>query len=522
MEEKKKRKRIIRTSIIIIAILVLAMIVMLNIRYEVTISRYEEHTEIQNRGILKLLLSAAISIGLVLGIEKMNQYNFSKKIKIVAMVIAISLYVLFQIVWIQHCNLKAGADSEMIYGGALRIFQNRGVSDRMLEYFSYYKQNIGLTVLFEGIMQLLQNGNLNLFRYLNVIANIGIVFGLYAIYKIITENEEKKNGLLFFTLILGFLPISLLSTWVYGDFIGLALGIWSIVFMMKYVKNKKIQNFIFSSIAMSLAIMTRSNSLIFIIAMAIYLLFTIREEKTSKEKTIRLVCIGVFIIISLLPNKLLENYISNQYGLNDRKEKSTMLYLYMGMSEGKLANGWYNDEVAILNEKRMKADKEDQTIENEIKEKLKERVKYLLQNPSYTIEFYKGKILSMWAEPTMASEIYNTQRGKDPSENKMFVAIMEGNHFEILKVSQKIIDGMIYVGTFIYVILKRKDMSHETLLLILVFLGGFSFHMLWEAKSRYIIPYVVILIPVAVKGITEAMEWLKNKTKKKMIQGTEK
>ena len=33
--------------------------------------------------------------------------------------------------------------------------------------------------------------------------------------------------------------------------------------------------------------------------------------------------------------------------------------------------------------------------------------------------------------------------------------------------------------------------------LVTIFIGGFAFHILWEAKSRYIIPYIVILIPLA-------------------------
>ena len=37
----------------------------------------------------------------------------------------------------------------------------------------------------------------------------------------------------------------------------------------------------------------------------------------------------------------------------------------------------------------------------------------------------------------------------------------------------------------------------EKLYLAIIFLGGFTFHILWEAKSRYIIPYVIILFPLA-------------------------
>lgn len=40
-------------------------------------------------------------------------------------------------------------------------------------------------------------------------------------------------------------------------------------------------------------------------------------------------------------------------------------------------------------------------------------------------------------------------------------------------------------------------MSLELLFLVTIFIGGFAFHILWEAKSRYILPYIIALIPVA-------------------------
>lgn len=474
--------------------------------------------------VLKLLISIVISIGIIVFTYWINNINIHKNIKKVINIIAIVGYAGFQVVWIQKSLLKPGADSGMIYGTAKLLFNNQDImKEHILSYFAYYKQNIGLVVIYEKLMKLFQTDNLNLFRYLNVVCNVFMVLGLNWIYKMLENGKKEKNGLLFYILILGFLPISLLSTWVYGDFIGLSLSIWSIAFIMKYQQNKKIQYFIFSSICMAIAIMARSNSNIFIIAIAMYLLFTISQEKTSKEKIIKLLIMCLFILISIMPNKILTNYVSNKYQLNNRKEKSFITYLYMGVSEGKMANGWYNDEINDINNEMKKHPKDDKTIENQTKEKLKERVKYLLRNPGYCINFYKYKVLSMWAEPTMASEVYNSQRDVDMSGNKLLVKLFEEKNFEILRLSQKIINYIIFVGALICVILKRKKMSNEMLLLVLVFLGGFSFHILWEAKSRYIIPYVVILIPVAISGITELSEKLKTKEKKiKMLKEGEK
>ena len=64
----------------------------------------------------------------------------------------------------------------------------------------------------------------------------------------------------------------------------------------------------------------------------------------------------------------------------------------------------------------------------------------------------------------------------------------------------------------------RKNLSLDVLFLITIFIGGFAFHVLWEAKSRYIIPYILVLIPVASiyinsLGIKEKIMKIYNKKK---------
>ena len=56
---------------------------------------------------------------------------------------------------------------------------------------------------------------------------------------------------------------------------------------------------------------------------------------------------------------------------------------------------------------------------------------------------------------------------------------------------------IVFGNILIFLIINRKDISNEAMLLLLCFIGGFLFHILWEGKSRYVIPYIVILIPLA-------------------------
>ena len=48
---------------------------------------------------------------------------------------------------------------------------------------------------------------------------------------------------------------------------------------------------------------------------------------------------------------------------------------------------------------------------------------------------------------------------------------------------------------------KREPLENEILLIVI--LGGILFHMLWEAKSRYVLPYFVMMLPMAAAGLAE-------------------
>lgn len=56
------------------------------------------------------------------------------------------------------------------------------------------------------------------------------------------------------------------------------------------------------------------------------------------------------------------------------------------------------------------------------------------------------------------------------------------------------------------------------MLLVVIFIGGVLFHTIWEMKTRYTLPYAVILMPVSAIGL----QWAINKISKgKKINKTE-
>ena len=262
---------------------------------------------------------------------------------------------------------------------------------------------------------------------------------------------------------------------------------------MKYTRTKKIRYAIYSSISSAFAYMLRMNILIFILAIIIYLLLDlISKKKDIKENIIKALVIIGFVMISILPASLTKTYFCNKYGLDKSKNFPTTGYLYMGMSEADSSPGWFN--MTIGNISYLDIDNANDIYI----EKIKERLEYFKNNPFYAIDFYTKKTNSMWAETTFAGVRYNISSSYAVGDNITYE--FDENFIKInsyVQIYQKALILVIFICSIIVIIQNRKNISNELILLLTIFIGGFLFHTLWEAKSRYIIPYIIALIPLA-------------------------
>ena len=228
----------------------------------------------------------------------------------------------------------------------------------------------------------------------------------------------------------------------------------------------------------------RMNSLIFIIATVIYLLLSLFKEikaNSWKKNLLNIAIIGMYIVVSILPSSLVKNYYLDKYAMDKSKAYPNISYFLMAMEEGPRANGWYNEGIG---EPALK-DPENKKVE--YVGKIKERLNYFSKHIGYTFDFYTKKLASMWTENTYSAVRNNTRQDNDPIENMI----------KPLTFYQKVLLILTCLCSLIVLLQNRKDLSLDVLFLITIFIGGFAFHILWEAKSRYIIPYIVALIPVA-------------------------
>lgn len=200
-----------------------------------------------------------------------------------------------------------------------------------------------------------------------------------------------------------------------------------------------------------------------------------------ERKDIKYCCDRGYLVVCLVPSSLVKSYFLEKYHLDKDKAFSSSNYLLMAMVGSRRSNGWYNEEIGEYTLKNPEAAKEEHKVQ------LKERMNYFLHNPGQAIGFYVVKLASTWTENTYSAVRNNMKEYEDPLQ-------------EIAKpvtFYQKALLMVICICSFVVLIQNRKNLSLEVLFLITVFVGGFTFHILWETKSRYIIPYVIVLMPVA-------------------------
>lgn len=506
-------KNFIKSSIIFLALGAIIGILAINVIYYSNMTHWEI-PQIEYYGLKRNIMSALIALVIIVSCHFISKIKINKMAKRFLIVTILILYGMVQLAWIVNTPAKQFADSLEVLRISEKMTNNTPLSEYQRNYLQYYPQQLTMSVFFNNIFYLSRSNNYIILEIINMISNVLMVIGLYLIL-LELEKKSKVNYVLFFVMTVLFVPIIFLTSFIYGDFIGLACSVWSILFYIKYIEKDESRYIAYIGILMSLACIVRMNYFIFVIAMVINL-FIIRMDQSSLG--IRgffkyfVVCFLIIVIV-FLPSFILKKAYAQKYGLDMEKSFSTIPYLYMGMSEGERANGWYNDEVGKIVFELMNSKDDTRPIMEDCKQKMKDRAGYMYRHPMYTYRFYRDKLITIWADPTMEYKFYNTYdvESDDVNSHPIVKEILFGKIYDYIVIYQKALITLIFIGALAAIIIKRKNMSNYMLLLYLSFLGGFIFHILWEAKSRYILPYIVVLIPNSCIGITALIDKLKDK-----------
>lgn len=485
--------------ITIISITCCSIILVLNILFSARImDDISEVVTIKFSGIFKIIITLII-VGIILILsEKVNKFKISRKVKLILLSSFLVIYVLLQVCWINVRQATPSFDQKEVYSVAVKIYEGNLKDLENSQYLELYPQQLTLANTYALIFKIFGITSVKLIQYINALANAFTIIMILLITKQL-GIKYNTNITKAFILIATFVTLPLLSTFVYGDIISMPFSLGAIYFAIKYGIEHKKRYILSTGICMSIAYILRMNNLIYIIALFIYFILNLfRAQRTNyKEILKQILLIILFIILSVVPCQIIKLNMQKQLELNPEHEYPKEGFLYMGMETSYRANGWYS-EYGDWAWEEIEGSKERYKVA------IKERLNYFIHSPIEFIEFYAKKIASMWTENTYAGLWYNqTYNFGFLEDDNIKVEEMKQLDEKLQKTTEKILIYQkavviaIFISTIAAIIKNRESLSNEMILLIIVFIGGFLFHILWEAKSRYIISYILILIPLA-------------------------
>lgn len=325
-----------------------------------------------------------------------------------------------------------------------------------------------------------------------------ILFILYKISNILFDNEDTNYITVILTLFN--FPLIFYVAFIYGTLPGMFLTLLSFYHFIKYSKSKQWYDLVISLISINLAILLIGNNLINMLAIfAVTVIYLI--NKFDKK-------LLIFMIASLVFMTGAKSTIENYYEVVSKQDipqgVNKISWIAMGMQEGDREAGWWNSfNYDIMTEE----DYDNERVVEISKKSISQRLNVFRNNPKYAIDFYVRKYENQFIEPTFQSLLITAPQ-KDVEEGNTFIEIKNkllqelyfGTTNKILFNVMKVMQIFIYLFTMIFGLITFKKKELNYLIIPIAFIGGTLFHMIWEAKSRYIFPYFIFLIPLAAYG----------------------
>ncbi len=489
--ERNKMEKISRGIIGGVSVLFLLLLSVLNLCFTADVAYDQsERVRISNDLPLDSILIGVLIVGMLFGVVRICDKLAAKgKFR------EIWLYIIFCGIYLLAGGWLIGAVGEALREDPLHVYETaREFAEgdyRALETGGYIFRKLhqlGL-VTYERILGLI-SPNVKFIFWVNLLLVNGINYFIYKLADMIFVHNRRVNVI---TICLSyfFLPQFFFVVFAYGlipGFFFMLLGIW---FMEKYFMEKKQYQWVLSIVCVSVAVLLKSNYLIAGITLAILCFL-----QFLKKRELGLLVIALLIVIVPVgAQKVLPAIYHLETGLEINEGEPMLTYVAMGinpMNEGR-GPGWYDGSNYMWYQ--------DTGYDNEATtQKAKDCIENCFwvyrQDPVGSAKFFMRKIASQWCEPLFQSVWSGPLATMGQQvETESLQKLYRGEGMEpALRIWMKSLLLLVNLLATMYLVVKRKE-KHGTEFAFVFFVGGFLFHLFWEAKSQYIYPYVFVLLP---------------------------
>ena len=305
------------------------------------------------------------------------------------------------------------------------------------------------------------------------------------------ERVQKLTMLLLFFCLQPLLSV----TFLYGNIPAFACGIVGVWTFLLFLDGGKLRHALLTALLLGLAAALKLNLLIFCVAVGGVWLVELAKKPSLRS----LICLGLAAACVLLIPKLPQKLYELRTGLSFGSGIPMIAWMAMGFDEGHAASGWYREyhtvEVFARNGEDAAATAAD------ARQFLSERLREFKGAPAEALQFFRRKLCSQWNEPSCGS-LWLNQVQLSFSEKGRFYDFLCGSGARRTANVMNQVQQLVFLGALLGMpgLWRRKRISQ--CLLPVIVLGGLLYHLLFEAKSQYALPYFMLLVPLAAWGLS--------------------
>lgn len=444
-------------------------------------------------------------------------YTRNKKAYIKARNMCLIIIGIIGAAWVLLTQSHAGADqyyvlkaAEGLRNGDYSAFQYDG-------YIAKYTNQIGLLFIEYLIGFIVGDYNYIFWQLLNVVM---VVFT----YKLFSDilalfNMPRLACLLAPVSGILFFPWTLYSVFIYGNVAGLFFAALSFKYALLFIDSAdekcSVKHLLISGLAMMLSVMVKNNYLIFMIALIIYTVAEMLRRRNIQIILLSFAVIAGFCMQAVIPKLVIEKIT----GCDLNNGASSWAWIDMGLRPNAgttYADGWYNGQIAALYENNGYDTKKEAVA---AKEEIKAYLELYRNDSKALVSFLSKKVASQWNNPEFQCFWITNVRGTNIRQSSLITGILSvkdnSAHMNYLNILQ----SLILFGSLIYAIdaFFRKSFAGATVL-PLTFIGGFIFHIFWEGKCQYTLPYFMILIPLCIMGYYNMAKRITDTSKERLLK----
>lgn len=397
--------------------------------------------------------------------------------------------------------------------GQAEAFVPSGAGDPAFHtYYSWYPFQTGALLWFAAIFALFGINNLYALLAVNIALTCGIVWELWTIGDRIGLNERGKR--IEALLIMTSVPLIMSPMFLYPNTPGLFFALLAVIVALQAMRQSSVAKAALLTVAAfavgAVAMAIKGTVVLFMLAVTIGLAVAFLRKRMYWLIALDVVMMLVAKEASGLTLPIVEGLVNQQFGPGLVQSSWIAIGLAINSpEENVIMPGWW-DLSAIH---AYQAANGDPDVQGQLaKASIMASLQAFVDDPAEAVKFFVRKLASEWTDPSYQS-LYYSSLAERRSNGFIATHVLWGVGNRAMLGFENVHQSIVYVfaalglGVGLRDRRRRRDREQDAVqldalcLVATILLGGFACFVLWEAKSVYVFPFALTMLPLAAYGL---------------------